>query len=106
DAHLLADDVLDPFAISGFSSLFWAANKLPLASLSAILLIAILTPLLDAAGLLGLTTDYWIPAGFPLLTGLLYLVYREWGTAILGALPVIFGRYLLVLLHPGAQQAW
>lgn len=106
DDHILADDVLDPFVISGFSSLFWAANKLPLASFSAILLIAILTPLLDAAGLLGLTTAYWIPAGFPLLTALLYLVYREWGTAILGALPVIVGRYLLVLLHPGAQQAW
>ena len=33
----LATDVLDPYRVAGFSSLFWAANKLPMASLLALL---------------------------------------------------------------------
>jgi hypothetical protein len=99
-----ARDLVDPRAISGFCSLFWAAYKLPAASLSAILLIAVLAPVLAGAGLLGLVLDYWIALGFPLLVLLLYAVYRDWVTALLGALPVILSRYLLAVF--GAEGAW
>jgi hypothetical protein len=99
----LASSILDPNLVSGFCSFFWAAYKLPLAAFSAILAVAVLTPLLQAAGLLGITADYWIPVGFPALVLILYFVYRDWGTAILGALPVLIGRYLLSVFSPTLQ---
>lgn len=100
----LARDVLDPYLVSGFCSLFWAAYKLPLASLSAILLVAVLTPILSATGFLVLITDYWVPVGVPLLVVLLYLTYRDWPTAIFGALPLLFGRYLIAVFGPGSED--
>lgn len=106
DGTTLARDVLDPYAVGGFCSLFWAAYKLPVASLTAILLVAILTPVLYAAGLLGMVADYWVPVGLPVLVLLLYAVYREWLTALLGALPLLFGRYLIGVFHPAATLSW
>ncbi|MFQ5689191.1 MAG: hypothetical protein ACE5HQ_02840 [Gemmatimonadota bacterium] len=103
---VLADDVLDPRTVSGFTSLFYAAYKLPLASLTAILLVAILAPLLNAAGWLHLVMEYWVPVGFPLLVLLLYAVHRNWATALLGALPVLFGRYLVEVLRPAGRGTW
>jgi len=102
---VLARSVLDPNLVSGFSSLFWAAYKLPLAALSATIAVAVLAPILQATGLLGITADYWIPFGFPVLVLILYAVYRDVGTAVLGALPVILGRYLLILLSPATSWA-
>lgn len=106
DGRPLARDVLDPRRVSGFSSLFFPAYKLPLASLTAILAMAVLAPVLAAAGWLGLVLRYWIPVGFPLLVVVLYVVYRDAVTAVLGALPILFGRYLLGLLRPTEIEAW
>ena len=106
EGAVLARDLIDPFRVSGFCSLFWAAYKLPLASFSAILLIAVLAPVLSSAGLLPLVAQYWVPVGFPLLVILLRLVYREWVTAVLGALPVLLGRYLLRFVQPATVEGW
>ncbi|MFQ5678332.1 MAG: hypothetical protein ACE5HP_02625 [Gemmatimonadota bacterium] len=103
---VLAEELLDPRLISGFSSLFYAVYKIPLASLTAIAAVGILTPLLSATGGLELVLRYWIPVGFPALALLLYVVYRDWVTAVLGAFPVIVGRYLLLLLHPSVVESW
>lgn len=106
DGRVLADGVLDPRRVAGFTSLFYPTYKLPLASLTAILAVAVLGPLLAALGGLDLMLRYWIPVGFPLLALLLYLVYRDAVTALLGALPVVFGRYLLAALRPGTLETW
>ena len=102
----ITQDLINPYMVSGFCSPFWAAYKLPIASLSAILLVAIIAPILYRAGLLGLVADYWIPVGFPLLVLLLYAVFRDWITAILGALPVLVGRYLLTFVRPYDAEGW
>lgn len=102
----LARDILDPRLAVGFASLFYASYKLPLASLTAILLMAVLAPLLAMGGWLHLVMDYWIPVGFPLLVLLIWVVFRDWVTAILGALPVVFARYLLDLLRPAEAVEW
>jgi hypothetical protein len=102
----LARDVLDPHLVSGFCSLFWAAYKLPLACLSAILIVAVVTPIAYATGFGALITQYWLPLGFPLIVLLLYAVYRDWVTAILGALPVVFGRYLVRFADPSSVEGW
>ncbi|MFQ5747504.1 MAG: hypothetical protein ACE5HF_09850 [Gemmatimonadota bacterium] len=102
----LAEGVLDPRLISGFSSLFYAAYKLPLAATSAILLVALLAPALDAAGLLDTFANHLVLAGFPALTVLLWIVYRDWVTAILGALPVLIGASLVRILRVQATQDW
>jgi hypothetical protein len=103
---VLARNVLDPFRVAGFSSLFWAANKLPLASLAGLLVIGIAAPLLATLGLLEITAQYWIPVGFPLLVLVLYLVFREALTAILGALPILLGTYLVGVLRPAEPTDW
>lgn len=100
----LVEDILDPHLISGFCSLFWAAYKLPLASLSAILLVAVLVPLLSATGLLDVVVQYWIPVGVPVLVAFLYLTYRDWATALLGALPLALGRYLITIFGTGPES--
>ncbi len=102
----LARDVIDPHLVSGFCSLFWASYKLPLACFCAILIVALVAPLLYAAGLQGLIIDYWVPVGFPLITLLLYALFRDWVTALLGALPVALGRYLLRFVQPASVEGW
>ncbi len=106
DFMTFAENILDPYHVAGYSSLFWAANKLPMASFSAILLVAILTPVLNATGLLAATLHYWVPGMFPVLVLLVYLVFREWATAVLGALPVVIGRYLVGVLGVGGAGGW
>lgn len=106
DGRRLASDLLDPHLVAGFSSLFFATYKLPLASLISILSMAILVPILSAGGSFEIVLRYWIPVGFPLLALILWLVYRDLVTAVLGALPLVFGRYLLDLVGPGEMQSW
>ncbi len=106
DGRTLARNILDPRLVAGFASLFFASYKLPLASLTAILAMGVLAPLLAAAGWLPLVLEYWIPVGFPLLAVLIWLVFRDIATAVLGALPVVFARYLLALVRPGAVEGW
>lgn len=103
---VIARDVLHPHRIAGFSSLFWAANKLPLASLVGILVIGIAAPVLANLGLLELTAQYWIPVGFPLLVLVLYAVFRELVTAILGGIPILLGTFLVGVLRPATPTDW
>lgn len=101
---VLARGVLDPYRVAGFSSLFWAANKLPMASLLALLVMGIAAPILSGFGLLHLTVRYWIPIGMPVLVLVLYAIFREWVTAVLGALPILLGAHLVDVLV--APQNW
>lgn len=102
----LAEDLLDPRLVAGFASLFFASYKLPLASLTAILAMVALAPLLAAAGWFHVLLEYWISVGFPLMALLIWLVFRDAPTAVLGALPVVFGRYVVEVLRPGSVDAW
>ena len=102
----LAENVLDPHLVIGFASYFWATYKQPHASLVAILTVAVGAPLLAQLGLLGVTADFWIPLGYPLLVLVIYAVLRDWAPALLGALPVVFGRYLLTVFQPGESREW
>ncbi len=99
-------DLLHPHRVPGFVSLFYATYKLPLASLTAIVAAALLVPVARTTGTLEPALDLWIPVGFPLLVGLLYLVWRDWLTALLGAFPVVVVRFLFPLLDPGAAGGW
>ncbi|MDX1675738.1 MAG: hypothetical protein R3314_13170 [Longimicrobiales bacterium] len=103
---ILARNVLDPYRVAGFSSLFWAANKLPMASLLALLLMGVGAPILSTLGLLELTSQYWIPVGLPALIVVLYAIFREWLTAFLGALPILLGGYLVDVLRPSTPYDW
>jgi hypothetical protein len=103
---VLARDVIHPYRVAGFSSLFWAANKLPLASLAGILVVGIAAPVLANLNLLELTTQYWIPVGFPLLALVLYFVFREVLTAVLGGIPILLGTYLVSVLRPATPTDW
>ncbi len=102
----LAGGLLPPREVAGFTSLFYATYKLPLASLSAILLAGLALPALRAGGWLGTALDLWIPVVFPVLAGVLYLMWRDWLTALLGALPVVVARFLFPLLAPGGGGGW
>ncbi len=103
---LLARDLLDPYRVAGFSSLFWATNKLPVASFAGLLVVGVSAPLLAATHLLGITAHYWIPVGFPLLVLVLHAVFREWATAILGGLPILLGTLLVGVLNPSTPVDW
>lgn len=103
---VLASNVLDPYRVAGFSSLFWAANKLPMASLFALLVVGVASPILSALDLLELTARYWWLLGFPLLVLALYGILREWLTAILGALPILLGGVLVGVLRPSTPTDW
>jgi hypothetical protein len=103
DGEPLARGLLDPRHISGFTSLFFATYKLPLATLTGLVLAAVSVPLLHRLDVFRPALDLWIPAGLPLLVLLLYAIYRDAVTAVLGALPVVIVRYLLPFVrHPGS----
>jgi hypothetical protein len=104
--RLLARDVLDPFRVAGYSSLFWAANKLPLASLFGLVVIGAGAPFLSALGLLEIATGSWALVGYPALVLVLYAVLREWLTALLGGLPILLGAYLFGVLRPSTPTDW
>lgn len=110
DASLAGETVgrglLHPHRVPGFVSLFYATYKLPLACLTAIAVAALLVPAARATGTLATVLDLWIPAGFPLLVALLYLVWRDWLTAVLGAFPVVIARFLFPFLDPGGAGGW
>lgn len=102
----LATGLLPPGRTAGFTSLFHATYKLPLASLTAILLAAIALPVLHETAGFETALDLWVPVVFPLLAALLWLVYRDLVTAVVGALPVVVARYLVPVLQPGAGGGW
>lgn len=96
----LAHNVVDPFQVGGFSSFFYATYKLPLAGLTALLVIAGVMPLAGQLGWTSFLMQYWLLLVFPGLALVLWLVYRDPWTALLGAAPVILGRYLWHDLNP------
>ena len=102
----VARNVIEPLAVSGFSSLFLAAYKLPLAALAAILIVGISTPALNGAGVLDSLGSRAIGIGFVLLVGLLYVVFREFVTAVLGAVPVLIAALLYWSLELGTTRDW
>ncbi|MFW6331639.1 MAG: hypothetical protein ACOC3J_07950, partial [Gemmatimonadota bacterium] len=103
---VLARDVLDPYRVAGYSSLFWAANKLPMASLIGLAVIGIGAPLLSWLGLLEITGRYWAPVGFPALVLVLYAILREWLPALLGGVPILLGSFLFNVLRPSTPYDW
>ena len=103
---ILARDVLDPYRVAGFSSLFWAANKLPIASLAGLLVVGIMAPVLSTTGLAAPMTALLGPLGFAALVLILFLAFREWLTALLGALPVLLGATLVDVLRPSTPYDW
>lgn len=104
--RLLAEDLVDPFRVSGFASFFFATYKLPLASFTALLLAAVTVPVLHAFDVYRPALDLWVPAGFPFLALLLYLIYRDVVTATLGALSVVIVRFLLPFVRHGTAEGW
>lgn len=102
----LAEGLLDPYLVPGFASHFYAAYKLPLAAMAAIVLVGVLAPVLAAAGWLDEVGSHLTLIGFPLLTLLLYALFRDWITCIVGALPVLVGAYLYQVAGPAAQGDW
>ncbi|MGH7541101.1 MAG: hypothetical protein ACRELC_08890 [Gemmatimonadota bacterium] len=106
EGRVLADDVLDPRLIAGFCSLFYAAYKLPIATFTAVLAMAVLAPILLTAGWLDGALRLWLPVVLPATILLLFAVYRDWPTALLGAVPVLAGRYLVTAFGPVEAVGW
>lgn len=100
----LAEGILDPRRMAGFTSLFLATYKTAVASLLAILVVAIVGPWLITTGRVDAVLPLWIPVGYPVVGILLGLLFRNWLTGFLGALPIVFGRYLIGLLS--AAGGW
>jgi len=106
DGRRLADGLVSPRRVAGFSSLFYATYKLPLASLTAILAAVAALPVLGAAGGGEASATLWLLLGFPILVLALWAVWRDWLTAVVGALPVVFVLVLLPLLRPDGEGGW
>jgi hypothetical protein len=102
----LADGILDPRLIAGFSSLFHAAYKLPFATLTAVLVTAVIVPLLSTVDLLDEALRLWIPVVCPAVALLLYAVYRDVATAFVGALPLLIGRFFVSAFGPPNAPGW
>ena len=103
---VIARNLVDPFALSGFTSLFLAAYKLPLAALAGIVFAGLTIPLLH--GWSGFATYGIRPIllGFPLLVLLLLALFRELGTAVLGAVPVLIAAVLYWSLGFETSRDW
>ena len=105
--QLIARDLIEPLAISGFTSLFLAAYKLPLAALTAIVAVALAAPALNGSEILTtLGFEAIIGLGFLLVVALLFLVFREMITAVLGAVPVLIAALLYWSLELGTTRNW
>jgi len=100
---LLGADVIDPCRNAAFSSLFYATYKLPFATVTGIVAMAVAGPLLSRFGLLDRAMDLWVPLVLPAIAVLLYVLYRDVATAILGTVPVLVGW--LILLAVARQTA-
>lgn len=102
----IAEDLVDPRSMSGFTSLFLAAYKLPLAALAGIAMVGVAIPLLHSYGLFEQYGLRPILLGFPLVVLLLLAVFREVGTAILGAVPVLIAALLYWSLGLETSRNW
>jgi len=105
--ELIAQDLIEPLAMSGFTSLFLAAYKIPLAAFTAIVAVGLATPALNGSGILEtLGPGALIGLGFLLVVALVFLVFREIITAVLGAVPVLIGALLYWSLQLGTTRDW
>jgi hypothetical protein len=102
----LAVDVVDPRRTAAFSSLFYATYKLPFATVTGILAMGVAIPLLHRVGLLDPTLQLWLPLVLPGLAILLFLLYRDVATAVLGTVPVLVGWLVLVAFGAPAPPDW
>ena len=103
---LVAADLVDPNRMSGFTSLFLAAYKLPLAALAGIVFVGIAIPALHAWGAFEAYGSRLILLGFPVVVLLLLAFFRELGTAVLGAVPVLIAAFLYWSLGPETTRDW
>lgn len=101
----LASDVIDPYLISGFSSLFYAAYKLPFAVLIAALFTVLLVVALNVIEVLQPLADELTVAA-PILVLVLYLIFRDWSTSILGSLPAVLVVYLVGIVRIDPTRDW
>ena len=102
---VFAGGVLDPRRVAGFSSLFYAAYKLPIATITGIVAMAVTVPILQAAGLLDEALALWMPVVLPAVIVFLYVLYRDIPTAMLGAVPLLVG-WLLIRAFGQATVGW
>ncbi|MEN8145538.1 MAG: hypothetical protein ABFS14_11370 [Gemmatimonadota bacterium] len=101
----LATDVIDPYLISGFSSLFYAAYKLPFAALIAALVTILLVVAFNVVTALEPLADELLVAA-PILVLVLYLIFRDWSTSILGSLPALLVVYLVGIVRMDPVHDW
>ena len=100
DGVVITERVIDPRRTAAFSSLFYATYKLPFATVTGILAIGVSVPILARLGALDRWVDLWFPLALPVLAVLLFLLYRDVATAVLGTIPVVVG-WLVVLAVGG-----
>ncbi|MDH3733029.1 MAG: hypothetical protein OEU54_05820 [Gemmatimonadota bacterium] len=96
DDVVIAEDVIDPRRTAAFSSLFYATYKLPFATVTGILAIGISVPVLWRLDVLDRAIGLWFPLALPVLALVLFLLYRDWATAVLGTVPVLVGWLVVV----------
>lgn len=106
DGGVVARDLVDPFRMSGFTSLFLAAYKLPLAALTGIIVVGVAIPVLHDYGAFEAYGSRLILLGFPVVVLLLLGLFRELGTAVLGAVPVLIAAFLYWSLGPETTRDW
>lgn len=106
DGRLLAEQVIDPRRTAAFSSLFYASYKLPFATVTGILAMAVAVPLLDGVDLLAPALDLWLPVALPALAIVLFLLYRDIATAILGTVPVLVAWLVLLAVATRSPPNW
>jgi len=104
--RLVGEDVIDPCRNAAFSSLFYATYKLPFATVTGIVAMAIAGPLLSRFGLLDGAMDLWVPVVLPAVAVLLYVLYRDVATAILGTVPVLVGWLVLLAVARQTPPDW
>ncbi len=104
---VVARDLIEPLAVTGFTSLFLAAYKIPLAALTAIIAVGLAAPALNSSGFLESPgPGAVIGLGFLAVVVLVFLVFREIITAVLGAVPVLIGALLYWSLELGTTRDW
>lgn len=103
---VIASNVVDPRRNAAFSSLFYATYKLPFATVTGIVAMGVAGPLLSRFGLLDRAMDLWVPVVLPAIALLLFLLYRDVATAILGTIPVLVGWLVLLAVAGRTPVDW
>ena len=102
----LAENVVDPRSVAGFSSLFYAAYKLPMAAIAGAILTLLSIPALMQLGWIDEVSDHYLLIGLPVLAGVLWLLFRDAIAAVLGAAPVLIAAFLFSATRLDPAQDW